>query len=69
MLPHDADTHVSFANSCRLCAGGEKESSEQIQVGSEVYVSLCHTSYAKDIELSAVEEMVYSVGSGAAEIA
>jgi SEC-C motif-containing protein len=69
MLPHDADIHVSFVDPCPLCAGGDKESSEQIQVGSEVYVSRCHTNYAKDIELFAVEEMVYSVGSGAAEIA
>lgn len=67
MLPHDAGIHVSFADPCRLCAGGDKEST-QMQVGSELYVSLCHTSYAKDIELFAVEEMVYSVGSGAAEI-
>lgn len=58
VLPKVAKPHVSFANPCDLCAGDEGEQ-----------LSRAHNGYAADVLLTAVDEIMYSMAGGAAEIA
>ena len=58
MLPEDFEPHVSFMNPCQLCLDGEGEAD-----------SLAHVGHNSDRALDPIEEIVYSLSGGAAEIA
>lgn len=58
VLPLDIDSHVSLRNPCELCAGQEG-----------LDESIAHTGYPEDVCLNDVEEILYSLAGGAAEVA
>lgn len=57
-LPLESEAHLSFSHPCLLCDGTEGSQS-----------SLAHTGYSEDFELPPIENMVYTLAGGAAEIA
>lgn len=58
LLPKRARPHVSFQNPCSLCAGYE---------GNQL--SRAHNGYSVGTELTGIDEILYSLGGGAAEVA
>jgi SEC-C motif-containing protein len=58
VLAPDIHAHVSYSNPCVLCEGSEGKES-----------SLAHTGYPKGVDLPYLDEIIYSLAGGAAEVA
>jgi hypothetical protein len=58
VLDPDIHPHVSYYNPCVLCDGGEGKDS-----------SLSHTGFPKGVDLPYLDEIIYSLAGGAAEVA
>jgi len=58
VLPKRAQPHVSFQNPCSLCAGEERHQ-----------LARAHTGFEAGLERTGLDEILYSLAGGAAEVA
>jgi hypothetical protein len=69
MLPKSAQPHVSFCDPCQLCSQDESTVEER-KLGQTIGISTgAHTSYTGEFDPLLPEFILYSIMSGAAEVA